>query len=146
MYLWPWVYSMKCARCAPLHNIYPHYVINDTNFEKNIYIFIENKKSAFRFSLKLVSETFFFLRKNKSDRIKNASLSSCKVTVILFHCDENLIFLTEFRKMLKYQIQWKSIQWEPSCLMGTERQLDGRTDKTKLLVAFRKSANAHKWH
>ena len=39
-----------------------------------------------------------------------------------------------FRKILKYQISWKSIQWKPSCPI--------RTDMTKLIVAFRKFANA----
>jgi hypothetical protein len=41
-------------------------------------------------------------------------------------------FLTYFRKILKYQIEWKSFQWEPSCSTGT----DGHTVITKLIVAF----------
>jgi hypothetical protein len=43
-----------------------------------------------------------------------------------------------FRKMVKYQILWKSVQWESNCLMRTDR----RTDMTKLIVAFRNFANA----
>jgi hypothetical protein len=42
-----------------------------------------------------------------------------------------------FRKVLKYQFLLKSVQWEPSFLMRT----DGRTDVTKLIVAFRNFDN-----
>jgi len=35
------------------------------------------------------------------------------------------IYWTDFRKRLKYQISWKSVQWEPSCSMWT----DGRADR-----------------
>jgi hypothetical protein len=34
----------------------------------------------------------------------------------------------------KYQISWKSVQWEPNCSM--------RADMTKLLIAFRSFANS----
>ena len=44
-----------------------------------------------------------------------------------------------FRKILKYQISWKSIQWKPSSM-----RTDGQTDRTKLLVTFRNFANAPK--
>jgi len=42
-----------------------------------------------------------------------------------------------FGKILKHQISWKSVQLEPSCSMRT----DGRTDMTKLIVAFRNCAS-----
>jgi hypothetical protein len=42
----------------------------------------------------------------------------------------------------------KSIQWEPSCSMRTDRrtdrQKDGSTETSKLIVAFRNFANAPK--
>ena len=50
------------------------------------------------------------------------------------------IFSTDFRKMLEYQISWNSVRWEPSCSVRT----DGRTDMTKLIVAFHDFANAPK--
>ena len=46
------------------------------------------------------------------------------------------IFSTNFCKVLKYEISWKSAQREPSCSM--------RSDTTKLMVAFRNFANAPK--
>jgi len=36
-----------------------------------------------------------------------------------------VFFATGFRKILKYQISWKSVQWEASRSMRT----DGRTDR-----------------
>jgi hypothetical protein len=51
-----------------------------------------------------------------------------------------LIFSTDFRKILKFQILWKSVPWEPSCSILTV----GRTDMTKLTVAFHNFAKAPK--
>jgi hypothetical protein len=46
--------------------------------------------------------------------------------------------LTDFRKILKYEISCKTVQGEPSCSMGT-----GQTDMT-LIFTSRNFANAHK--
>ena len=61
-----------------------------------------------------------------------------KYTSFLSDFKETRILSKDFLKVLKYQIPWKSVQWEPIFSMWT----DGRTDMTKLIVAFRNLANA----
>ena len=53
----------------------------------------------------------------------------------LFPSDFNeiWIFSRDFRKIIKYQISWKSVQCERRCSLRRERQ----TDMTKVTVTFR---------
>jgi hypothetical protein len=60
--------------------------------------------------------------------------------LFLSDMNENSIFSTDFRKIYKYKISWKSVWWELSCSM----RRDGRTDRTKLVVVFRNFANGPK--
>jgi len=65
-----------------------------------------------------------------------------KYPLFLFDCNDTWIFSTNFRKIPKYQISRKSTHWDPSCSMQTDERTDGRTNMTKLIVAFRNFANA----
>ena len=65
-----------------------------------------------------------------------------KYPLFLSYFNETSTFLTGFRKIPKYKISRKSVQWEPSFSMRTH----GLTDMTKLLAAFRNFANAPKTH
>ena len=63
-----------------------------------------------------------------------------KCPLFLSDCNETLIFPTDFRKIFIYQISWKSVQWERSCSVRTDRH----TYLTELIVALRSFANAPK--
>jgi hypothetical protein len=137
---------MQCA-CAVLYchlwsvllyRIFPHYLINGTIFGKKLL----NIKCVFWFSLQLLSETFLILGRIQRDIIINVHRPSCKVPLLLSDFNETWIFSRDFRNILKYQISWKSVQWEPSCSMRTGRW----TDMTKLTFAFRNYENAPTKH
>jgi hypothetical protein len=92
------------------------------------------------FSLQLYSERFLILRRNERDTIKSVNWSSCKVPVILVILKRSLNLLETMSKRFKYFISWKSDHREPSCSMWRH----GRTDMTKIIIAFRNFAKAPK--
>jgi len=51
-----------------------------------------------------------------------------KYPLVLSDFNQTWILLAEFQKN-KYQISWKSIQWEPSCTMQKDTWAQGGTDR-----------------
>ena len=68
------------------------------------------------------------------------------VTYPLFLSDFNATWtsLTDIRKILRYQISWKTVQWKSTCSMWTDGRTNRRTDITKLIVPFHNFSNAPK--
>ena len=100
-----------------------------------------NTKYMFWFSLQLLSENFFILRRNEWDMIKNVYLYSCKVPFILVGFLWNWDFLGRFfEKYLNVKFHENSSRGNR--VVTRDRQTNGRTGITKLTVAFCNSANA----
>jgi len=77
-----------------LCNIYPHYLINGTIYQKQKLLTTHNM--CVLFSSTILSETFPIVRRTERDMIKNILWSSCKVSVILVILNRNLYFLNRF--------------------------------------------------
>jgi len=114
----------------------PRYVISGTIFEKNKSYWIQN--ACFDFFYKFIWNTSHS-KKNWATCNKKRIGFNVKCLLFLSDCNESWIFSTDFRKILKHQLLWKSVHWEPGYSVRTDR----RTDMTKPIVAFRNFANAH---
>ena len=97
-----------------------------------------NIKCVFPVSLQLLSQAFLILRRTEQNMIKIVYWSSCEVPLFLYNFNKTWTFLTDFQKILKYQLSWQSTWWEPSCSM--------QTDITKLMVTFRNYVNVPKYN
>ena len=112
-HLWP----------AWLYNIFPHYLINGTIKTKALL----KINCVFQFSLQLLSEKKMFpSKKNWKEYchkhayvFMQSNRSSCQISMKLE--SSRRIFK---KKSSKYQISWKSSQWEPSCSMHMVGQTD----------------------
>jgi hypothetical protein len=102
------------------------------NIKHKVWVFIPST---------LLSETFLILRRTRRDTILNLYRPSRKVPVLFPGFNKTWIFSTEFRNILKYQILWKSIQWDSSCSTRTDRWTDKHEADTSRFPHF---ANAPK--
>jgi len=101
---------LSCVACLALQN--------SSTISHKQHDFREKVLCILIFSV-ILSETFLILRRIQRDTIINAYWSSCKVAIILVRFKWNIHFSTDVRKMLKYQISRKFVQWDPSCSMRT---------------------------
>jgi len=116
-----------------IYYIFPYYLINGTIFEKTL---IE-VKCVFWSS---VQPLFFLLQEELCEILLKLFIGlHVKYPAFLIEFYEIWIFTTDFLKISKYQIYWKSVQ-----LFRAGRRMDGETNMKKLIAAFRNFANAPK--
>jgi hypothetical protein len=60
-----------------------------------------------------------------------------KYPILLSNFNEKGIFSTDFRKIPKYQISWKFVQWLQSCSMRTDRLDEAKSLFTVLRIRLR---------
>jgi hypothetical protein len=101
-------------------------------------------KMCFWFALQLLSQTFLIIGRIQRDTKKMCVRPHVEPPLSFQTLIKYEFSQTHFRKILKYQIPWKSVQWEPTCSMQTERQADGRTDMTKRILVFCNCSKASK--
>jgi len=96
----------------------------------------------FRFSGQLLSEAFFILRITEGDTIKNAYWYSCKIP--RYYCPILMEF--EFSRQIseKYSNTMKISPVVDKFFHHADRWTEGRTNMTKLIVAFRSFAKGAK--
>jgi len=69
------------------------------------------------------NEIFLIVGRSKQDIITNVHWAPCKVPVILVRFQMKYEFSQNiFRKIVKYQIKCKFVQWEPRCYMRADGQ------------------------
>jgi hypothetical protein len=126
------VQHAMCIRHVVYH-IFPHYLINGT-IKKNHW----TQNVSFDFLYNFCPKNFSFQKELSDIWPKKYSGLHIKYTLFLSDFNETWIFSTYFRKILKNQTSWKSVQGEPSCSMRTDRhdeansrfsQFSGRAQK-----------------
>ena len=74
-------------------------------------------------------------------RKNSARYYHVKCTLCLSNFNANWIFKANFRKKKhRYQIPWKSVQWEPTCAMRTDGQRDRNCEGNSRFSQFCESA------
>jgi len=119
-----WMYPYVCylwPLC--LYHIFPHYLINGITSWKTVL----NTTGLLWFSLQFLPKEFLILKGAKRDDV-HVRRSSCEMPIIPVKFNRTCILSTDFRKVINYQLPYRSNQWESNYSMRTENKTDIQTD------------------
>ena len=123
---------LSCGLCSS--NIFFHIISQKARFSKKKNYLTWNVCFYFIYNLCLKHFSFYEEMSEIWSGMYIRFHGKCQL--FLSDLNENWICSTDFLKLLKYEISWKSVEWEPSCSQRTDGYTDRRTDMTKLTVAF----------
>ena len=95
---------------------FPTYLTNGTIFGKNVL----NKKYVLIFCITFVWNNSHY-KKIQGDVIINVIYFNLKCPLFLSVANQIWIISVDFQDILKYKMSWKSVQWEQSCSILTDR-------------------------
>ena len=104
-----------------ISTIFFHVISRKKIFSKKTFLCV------FWFSLQLCLKHFSFYEEINDLWFKMYVPLHVKWQLFLSQFNEIWISSTNFRQRLKYQISWKTVQWEPSCSIRTDRQKTWRS-------------------
>jgi hypothetical protein len=125
--------SVFLPQLTGLQTAWPYYLANCVLSESTLYFTLSHKRynSVEHAICVLIFSTTFFrtfliLRRIQRDIIINVHRSLCKINVILVR-----FWIKPFRDRFSENRQitnfMKTVQWEPSCSVRTDRRMDGQT-------------------
>ena len=112
-----WAWAILSSMACPALQYFFHIISQTVRFSKRLF---DYKMCVLISSTNFVGKNFSFQEEPREIWSKMSSGLHVKYPLFLVYFHETWISRVFFQKIPKYQISWKSVQWEPSCSMRTD--------------------------